>query len=129
MAAPAGDASTRLELITLEHPKSTHLTKYLLSKGGARLFEVQESTPKVPASFFIDNSVKKDPTVHMITAVDPLFLALPLLEKSSAKFSPLDQILMSENAPQTVQLRGCKNLLLDKVCDVNGTMIPIVCNF
>ncbi len=56
------------------------------------------------------------------TPLDPLFFALPLLEKSSRSFSPLQTILAGD-----IDVNLLRNLLslltperLAKVCDVNG---------
>jgi len=73
-------------------------------------------------SWFIDETVQKDGSFCMITPVDPLFLALPYLEKFAMenKFSTLDNILIDENYQQALtKLEDCltkQNLLNICIC-------------
>lgn len=73
-----------------------------------------------------------DGSVCIGTPFDPLFFALPLLEKSSRSFSPLQTILAGDLDVNL--LRNLVTLLsperLAKVCDLNGMAIEAVkrCN-
>jgi len=76
-------------------------------------------------SWFINETVQKDGSFTIMTPMDPLFLALPFVEKSSIKghFTTLDNILMDdEYSPGMRQLESClsHNQLL-KICDSKGS--------
>ena len=119
-----GDAvsQARIEGIVLPHPRSNEPARFMLRDGD--LLEVQKATPKLPSSWLSGERVVQDGGVHVATRIDPLFLVLPLLEKASQNYSPLDQILASPEMPHVVKLRHCRYLELAHLCDVSDAMGP-----
>ncbi|KAA0162375.1 hypothetical protein FNF28_04712 [Cafeteria roenbergensis] len=84
-----------------------------------------------PSSFFVGNSIVGDGSALLGTPVDPLLLALPVLEASSAKLVPGSQLVDSVGATWgpakawSRLLRGCLSQgLLGRVCDVDERMGP-----
>ena len=85
----AGD--TR-EFISLPHPRTGRLARYMLR--GESVFELQVAKPpEERGSWFIDNVVKKDGSVQLVSQVDVIFLIVPLLASAAAnRFVPLNDI-------------------------------------
>ena len=119
-----GDAVSpaHIEVVVLPHPRSNEPARFLLRDGD--LLEVQKATPKLPSSWLSGERVVQDGGVHVGTRIDPLFLVLPLLEKASQNYSPLDQILASPEMPHIAKLRQCRHLELAHLCDVSDVMGP-----
>ena len=90
-AEPEGGGDTR-EFISLPHPRTGQLSRYMLC--GERVFELQVAKPpEERGSWFIDNVVKQDGSVQLVSEVDVIFLIVPLLADSAAKrFVPLNDI-------------------------------------
>jgi hypothetical protein len=90
-AEPEDGADTR-EFISLPHPRTGQLVRYMLR--GERVFELQVAKPPEDrGSWFVDNVVKQDGSVQLISEVDVIFLVVPLLAGAAAKrFVPLNDI-------------------------------------
>eukprot|EP00937_MAST-01D_sp_MAST-1D-sp2_P002604 g2604.t1 len=119
-----GGDDDQAEAIVLPHPRTGETARFMLR--GGELLEVQKATPRLPSSWFVGDRVVQDGGVHIATRVDPLFLALPLLEKTCENYSPLDQILASPETPHSAMLRGCAQLQeqLAHLCDTSDAMGP-----
>lgn len=66
----------------------------------------------------------KDGGFYLCTPVDPVLLALPLLQKaaSDSRFQLLEQIFDDPQFPSAGQLEGCAGLAegLGQVCQIRG---------
>ena len=72
-------------------------------------------------SWFIDDSVKSDGSLLMVTKVDALFYAIPYLFEAKHA-SPIDQVLIDEDFPETRRLCSCSRLeKLDLIADCKTT--------
>ena len=104
-AGAVGEGARSMQAIILPHPRTAEPVRFLLR--GGELLEVQKATPTMPASWFVGERVVQDGGIHLATRIDPLFLALPLLERNArTNFSPLDQILASPEFPHSIKLRA-----------------------
>ncbi|KAJ7378015.1 Ribonuclease H2 subunit B [Desmophyllum pertusum] len=106
--------------IKIPHPRTGKELQFLLSHSGEKIFEVLRFKEE-SRSWFVDDSVQKDGSLHVITPVDPLFLILPYLTKFSQKFRTLEQLLVDEGHPSISRLTGClttEEIL--NICDVKG---------
>ncbi|KAI9354735.1 ribonuclease H2, subunit B [Pilaira anomala] len=80
-------------------PRSNRRSIYFHDKQG-KLYELQKVTgPGRKSAWLIDNIIHKDGAVRFITPIDPLFMALPILQEASkeGKFRSLDDIFSREN--------------------------------
>jgi len=115
-----GDVDTFLH--KMPHPQNGVVSLFMFkNKDVYQVMQCKEDY----RSWFVDESVQKDGSMYMITPIDPLFLALPYLEKSAAQniFTTLDNILTDENHPEAlIKLEQCltkKNLL--NICNCKGS--------
>ncbi|KAI7903285.1 Ydr279p protein family-domain-containing protein [Cokeromyces recurvatus] len=81
-------------------PRSNRRSVYFQNSKG-QLYEIQKVTLGRKSSWLLDNHIYKDGAVRFITPLDPLFMALPILqqafEKDKEKFQTLDTIFSREN--------------------------------
>ncbi|KAI8088291.1 ribonuclease H2, subunit B [Thamnidium elegans] len=80
-------------------PRSSRRSVYFHDKQG-KLYELKKVTgPGRKSAWLIDNTIHKDGAVRFITPIDPLFMALPIIEQASkeGKFRSLDDIFSREN--------------------------------
>lgn len=99
-----------LDFVHLRHPKTGSKATYLLAKDNSDVCEVL-SYEDSPSSWFIGNTVQESGKIIVCTAIDPLFLVVPYLQKNH-KYMLLDQLLMDDEFPSCVRLALCL-----KVCD------------
>ena len=72
----AGDAGDTREFISLPHPRTGQLTRYMLR--GDKVFELQVAKPQEDrGSWFIGDVVKQDGSVQLVSQVDVIFLIVP----------------------------------------------------
>eukprot|EP00111_Clytia_hemisphaerica_P017871 TCONS_00052865-protein len=110
-----------LSLHKLPHPQNGVAS--LFAFKNKQVFELMKYKDTY-RSWFINQTVQKDGSFCMLTPIDPLFLALPFIEKSSIKgqFTTLDNIMVdTDHTPGLRQLECCltHNMLLN-VCDTKG---------
>ncbi|KAI8145087.1 Ydr279p protein family-domain-containing protein [Fennellomyces sp. T-0311] len=109
--------------IQLPCPQTGQSTLYLHDDDDRQLFEIQRVTGVGrKTSWLINDTLYKDGTMRHITHVDPLFIALPLLEqaqKLESKFRTLDDIFSMDdnNALYLLRLHGFQAQLAH-LCDV-----------
>ena len=108
-----GPDAGNAEVVLLTHPRTKRLVPFMFVSN--KIFELQCSYPvlgeeKGYASWFVGNTVISDGTLLMATPVDPLFLAIPILEASADKMRPLDQLFVSSKAPESRRLAKCENM-------------------
>lgn len=106
----------------LPHPRTGESCLFLFrDKKVYQLMKCDESY----RSWFIDESVQKDGTFCTITPMDPLFLALPYLEKfaESGKFTTLDNMLIHEEHQLALnKLEECLTKAnLCNICNCKGS--------
>ncbi|CEP10447.1 hypothetical protein [Parasitella parasitica] len=82
-------------------PRSNRRSVYFRNDKG-KLYEIQKVTgPGRKSAWLLDPEIYKDGAVRFITALDPLFMALPILDeahkKDDKKFKTLDDIFSREN--------------------------------
>ncbi|KAL9549176.1 hypothetical protein MBANPS3_005337 [Mucor bainieri] len=82
-------------------PRSNRRSIYFHNDKGA-LYEIQKVTgPGRKSAWLIDADIYKDGAVRFVTSLDPLFMALPILDeaykKDDKKFKTLDDIFSREN--------------------------------
>ncbi|KAI5713830.1 hypothetical protein M8J76_006217 [Diaphorina citri] len=75
---------------------------------------------KAAMSWFINESVRSDGSMHLSTPINPVFLALPYLLNATT-LSPLDQTLVDREFPETRRLlKRLDAKLLSQVADRKG---------
>ena len=133
---PTGDnamAPSPAEIIPFQHPRTKRLAPFFYY--GNKFFEIQflsrptgDELKDGPSSWFVGDSVVSDGRLGMVTPIDPLFLALPFLQKNGARYSPLDQIFpMATTAAPNTQLLSHQDGMakqLAHVCDINNKHGP-----
>lgn len=107
--------------LRLTDPDKANASIYLLADGV--LHECTAYRPRY-ASFFVDNFVIADGTVHFATPIDPLFLMLPGLESARGRnvFCDMEEITSClgwtrEEAAPVLDLLGKDGRQLQCVCD------------
>ncbi|KAI8372235.1 ribonuclease H2, subunit B [Choanephora cucurbitarum] len=118
------DCSSLVE-IYLPCPRSNRRSVYLHNNQG-QLYEVQKITgPGRKASFLIDSYIYRDGAVRFITRMDPLFMALPILDnaykRDSTKFDVLDTLLSREN----VSIEVVDTDEEDEMCEMDTDPIDV----
>jgi hypothetical protein len=111
--------ATELDCITLPHPKGSVPVMYLSVNNN--IYEIQAAEPHKYGSFFIDQRVSSDKKIYLANKMDPRFFLLPYFEKSSGKFSPLDQIVTVAPDCDRIPLKdaGVNGLWnMEEICDV-----------
>lgn len=107
----------------LRHPKTNLGNIFLLSADNQKTHEVLQFQEKF-RSWFVEETVLSDGTLHVTTPVDPVFLMLPYLMKAAknGKFMPLEQIIEDEEFPESHRLCNCQGVQwLHQVADVKGS--------
>lgn len=102
--------------ISLPHPATGKLTKYCLEDVTNKMFEVV--TYNEPhRSWFIGETVKSDPSMQILTPINPLFLILPKVKSQcTSKAVPLEDLLSDKGYDQIVNT--VKDL--EKIADRKG---------
>ncbi|KAL0140318.1 ribonuclease H2, subunit B [Mucor lusitanicus] len=95
------DDVNHLTELYLPCPRSSRRSIYFHNDKGA-LYEIQKVTgPGRKSAWLIDTDIYKDGAVRFIASLDPLFMALPILDeaykKDDKKFKTLDDIFSREN--------------------------------
>lgn len=112
-----------LNLIKLFHPKGFPAVFVQIEDN---ILELQTFQPSKFGSWFINQRVSSDSFYYIGTRIDPRFLFLPYLEKSSGKFSPLDQIVTIEADCSRISLDLFNRYNLEDICDTNSKLGDIV---
>jgi len=103
-------------VVKLCNPQTLCGSLYAFAPKDSEVFEINQFTDE-KRSWFLDNSVQSDGTLFLTTKVDPLFLILPCMVKAKHT-SPLDQILIDEEYPETRRLESClKKDSLENIAD------------
>ncbi|XP_050539286.1 ribonuclease H2 subunit B isoform X1 [Daktulosphaira vitifoliae] len=108
----------RAKFIDLRHPQTNEFVKFLYSVEENTLAQIR-SLPFSHRTLFQKNEVIPINKIDFITPINPLFILLPYLTKSSSMFCPLDQILIDEKCPElnTVLMEISKIANLPSICD------------
>jgi hypothetical protein len=83
-----------------------------------QLYELQRTQPRKYSSWFINQRVCSGQDVYMANVLDPRFLCLPFLEKST-RFSPLDQIVIMDEKYSRFPFSRVAEWKMQDMCDVN----------
>lgn len=106
----------------MPHPQNGAENVFLFKNG--KVFQLMKCEDEC-RSWFVDNFVIREGAPMMVTPIDPLFLALPYIEKSSAtgKFVPLDNILVDQKYQSAMtELEKCLDKRsLENVCQCRGS--------
>ncbi|KAL0077858.1 Ydr279p protein family-domain-containing protein [Phycomyces blakesleeanus] len=115
--------------LQLPCPRSGKWITYLYNDKH-ELFELQQVTgPGRKTCWMIDNTIHKNGKFRLLTPMDPLFIALPLLEQArentsnSGNFRKLDDIFSSENILNDIDediKMTVKNTGLHQLSDISG---------
>ncbi|XP_046990148.1 ribonuclease H2 subunit B isoform X1 [Schistocerca americana] len=107
------------DIVQLRHPLSGAPAMFMFSPGDGMVQEVLTFSEN-KRSWFIEDSVKSDGKMHLSTPIDPIFLVIPYLRKTSHAV-PLDQLLKDEDYPETERLLRSTGLKhLSQVADKKG---------
>ena len=116
---PDGDVEivkeTKLDLVTLPHPKGIPVVYILLS---GNILELQSIQLKKYASWFINQKVSSSSCFYMASKLDLRFLCLPFFMNNVSRFSPLDQILVGADGCSRLDLSNSHRWKLDEIADV-----------
>jgi hypothetical protein len=116
-----------LTFVTLPHPRYGHNIEFI-QVNSHHLYEFQTIQPRKYGSWFIDQRVCSNSSLYLLSKYDIRFLFLPYLILTSAKYSPLSQILSSTNDEQQtnemrkIELKYQNEWKLDEICDVNDKL-------
>ncbi|XP_023955081.2 ribonuclease H2 subunit B [Bicyclus anynana] len=103
-------------IVTLPHPAHGNPAKYVLDNLHHKMYEVVTFSEPY-RSWFIDDTVKSDGSVMMVTPFNPLFLVLPRLREQCANRAiPLEDLLSEKGFDKILDF--IPNL--DAVADLKG---------
>ncbi|KAI9468507.1 MAG: Ydr279p protein family-domain-containing protein [Benjaminiella poitrasii] len=113
----------RLTALYLPCPRSNRRSIYFQNDDG-KLYEIQKVTLGRKSAWLLDSYIYKDGAVRFITPFDPLFMALPILqrafEKEIVKFQTLDMIFSRDNIQlETVGLDETRSTTTEESIDVH----------
>lgn len=105
----------------LPHPKEGIETLYMFH--GKKMFEVVKVEDKF-RSWFLEDTVQSDGSLHFLTPFDPLFMFIPYIQKicKEGKYMLLGDILVDPRFPSLRHLEAClthKDLL--QICAMKGS--------
>ncbi|CAL5222476.1 g4847 [Coccomyxa viridis] len=123
-AATRDPSAWQSKALKLSHPKTGEPAEYLLIDG--HLQEVNWYKERY-RSWFIGDSVLEDGSMYLCTPVDPLFLALPLMESNRMQadgeqgvFCEADQLLQTDADDAHAQLAELLNGSFACLCDMKA---------
>ncbi|RUS32993.1 Ydr279p protein family-domain-containing protein [Jimgerdemannia flammicorona] len=117
-------------LIRIPHPRTGLPVRYMIQDGA--ILETQKIDPADKRSWFIDDSVQRDGSLYLMTPIDPLFIAIPMLELARKKssespgvFLTLDHLFDNPDNPSVARLATLRGLdaSLAHVCDIKGRIL------
>ncbi|CAL8467533.1 g7071 [Coccomyxa elongata] len=121
-AASGASPGWGAQSLEFSHPRTGERAEYLLLNG--HLQEANWFKERYRA-WFIGDYVLGDGAMYLCTPVDPLFLALPVLESSRNKgdgnegvFTERDELLRTEECPINAQLAELLRESFTNICDV-----------
>ncbi|XP_045505904.1 ribonuclease H2 subunit B [Colias croceus] len=105
-------------IISLPHPAHGSLTRYCLDEENKKVYEIVTFNEPY-RSWFIDETVKSDGSIMLVTPVNPLFLVLPRLrDQCNSRAVPLDDLLSEKGFDKLINFIGN---VLDNVGDLKGS--------
>ncbi|KAJ1409652.1 ribonuclease H2, subunit B [Ochromonadaceae sp. CCMP2298] len=107
-----------LNLKSFPHPKGYDMLVLDLDN---ELYEVQVAQPRKHGSWFINQRVCSSGSIHLVSKLDPRFLCLPFLAKST-KYSPLDQVVHLPEQYARFPFGAAGGWKLHEICDVNDKL-------
>ncbi|XP_028164552.1 ribonuclease H2 subunit B [Ostrinia furnacalis] len=104
-------------VITLPHPATGNPAKYCLDNVNNKIYEaVTFSEPH--RSWFINETVKSDGSIMLVTPINPAFIVLPRLkEHCSNRAMPLEDLLSEKGYDKILDYVGT----LDNIGDLKGS--------
>ncbi|RUS21437.1 ribonuclease H2, subunit B [Endogone sp. FLAS-F59071] len=125
-----GEGNTKEDtlLVRMPHPRTGFPARYMIQDG--IIMEIQKIDPIDKRSWFIGNSVQEDGSLYFMTPIDPLFIAIPMLDhvrkktsESSGVFLTLDQLFDNVDNPSVARLASLQGFdaSLAHVCDIKVT--------
>ncbi|KAJ1974102.1 hypothetical protein H4R33_006864 [Dimargaris cristalligena] len=121
---PSAEAA-EFRALQLPHPSTGE--PHLFYQQGPQLCELNAVAFNHEKSWFVDNAVQSDGTLHLMTPVDPLYILLPILEINNQNrdgfdgvYMMADDLLESPEFPDIAYLRTLPQLWdqLRLLCDV-----------
>jgi hypothetical protein len=111
--------SKDLNLKSFPHPKGYTM---LVVDVNDKLYELQCTQPRKYSSWFIDQRVSSSQNLYLANVLDPRFLLLPFLERSTGKYSPLDQIVLLDEKYSRFPFNRVSSWKMQDMCDVNDKL-------
>ena len=112
-------SAKELSMKSFPHPKGYPM---LVIDLNDKLYELQSTQPRKYSSWFINQRVSSSQLLYTASVFDPRFLCLPFLEKSAAKFSPLDQIVFMDGNYSRFPFSRASSWKMHEICDVNDKL-------
>lgn len=108
-------------IIKLRHPKEGCALFRLSGNSFDEILAVNDGH----RSFFYGESVIEDGTIHLFSPYNPVFVCLSYLQKTSAKFVEINEILVDEKFEGIKELQTNERVLkaLEGVTDVKGWLL------
>ncbi|CAG9576041.1 unnamed protein product [Danaus chrysippus] len=100
-------------IITLPHPAHGGPSKYCLDQANLKIYEIVTFKEDY-RSWFIDDTVKSDGSLMMVTPINPLFLVLPKLrQKCCDRAMPLEDLLSEKGFDKLISFFNDLNAIGD----------------
>ncbi|KAI8086059.1 ribonuclease H2, subunit B, partial [Halteromyces radiatus] len=127
--------------VTLPCPRTAKLSSYLYDANTAQIYELSKVAEGRKTCWLINHTIYKDGSIHFVTPMDPLFIALPILDQAGQKinqqedrglFRTIDDIFTSEQGSSFMDMNLLINITtfseqLSHLCDTQeispGTLV------
>jgi len=107
--------ATSLQFVVLPHPKTGNLVFVSIDND---IYELQNYEPRTHASWFIDQRVSSADSIYVATKIDPRFLLIPFIAKTS-RYSLIEQIVSHVAGCDRFNLKNIGVWQMADICDVN----------
>jgi hypothetical protein len=115
-----------ISYFSINHPAKNVKVLFGYDKAG-NLFELQSCHLNPYVTWFINERVSNNQKCLFVNEIDPRFFFLAYLLKNGQRFSPLDQIVTSNDESNLLPLRqSLKKWKLSVMCDVNDKLEDMV---
>jgi hypothetical protein len=108
-------STNMMNFVVLPHPKIGNLVFVIMDDI---IYELQNFEPRSHGSWFIDQRVSSADSIFVGTKIDPRFLLLPYISKTS-RYSLIDQILTPVAGCDRFALKDIGSWKMHEFCDVN----------
>lgn len=105
-----------MNLVSLMHPKGVPVV-YMIYKDD--VYEVQTIQPMKYCSWFINQRVSNNECIYVANKIDLRYLILSDMIAAGSKYSPLDQIIITQPTCCRIPIHMIKRMNMTDVCDIN----------